>query len=300
MLLQFGIWTAGPSLRADTIYLTPSADTTLLQDYPANNFGDNEYFNSGTTQNFKTNRALLKFNVTAAVPRGAKITGATLTLAVVGTPVDGNTPSNFLLHRMLREWGEGNKRGHPPQQSGLGQPATTNEATWQDRFAFTTNAWAAPGAAPGLDFATNISAETYVYGIEFSPYTFVSTALITADVQAWLNQPESNFGWLLRSQAETSDFSARRFASREDTNRSPVLAVDYFVSRISQATLAGNAVNIQFTAEAGQTYTVEYNDSVTAAGWLELTNIPPPTAQTNIVVRDNLTSTPRYYRLYLP
>jgi len=243
---------------------------------------------------------LLRFNVVAALPRGAKITGAALTVAVVGTPVDGDTPSNFILHRMLRDWGEGNKSGHPPQQIGLGQPATTNEATWQDRFAFTTNAWATPGAALGLDFVTNISSETYVYGINFSPYTFDSTGLMIADVQGWLNQPQSNFGWMMRTQDETSDFSARRFASREDTNRSPVLAVDYFVPRISQVTISGNVANIHFTAEAGQAYTVEHNNLATSAGWLVLTNIAPAAAQANIVAQDIVASAQRYYRLSLP
>jgi hypothetical protein len=300
LLLQLGTWVFCLSLSADTVYLTPSADTTLLQAYPANNFGGNEYLNSGTTQNFATNRALLKFNVAAALPRGAKITGAALTIAVVGTPADGNAPSNFLLHRMLRDWGEGNKSGHPPQQAGLGQPATANEATWQDRFAFTTNVWAAPGAAPGLDFMTNISAETYVYGIDFSPYTFNSTSFTVADVQGWLNQPQSNFGWLLVSQGENSYFSARRFASREDANRAPVLVVDYFVPRINRVTMAGNAVNMQFLAEPGQAYTVEYNGSAEPAGWLVLTNISPLPAQTNVLVQDGVTSAQRYYRLSLP
>src|SRR6266404_3180413 len=125
------------ALRAETITLTPVADTSLLEAFPTNNFGGNEYFNSGTTQNYTANRGLLKFDLAAALPPNAKITAVTLTLEVVRTPVDGDNPSTFRLHRLLRDWGEGNKRGHPPQQSGLGQPATTNEATFLHRFAFT-------------------------------------------------------------------------------------------------------------------------------------------------------------------
>src|SRR5256885_15488484 len=80
-------------LPAETAYLTPSADTALLEHYPSNNAGAQLYLNSGTTQIFTKNRAVMKFNVAAQLPPGAKITTASLTLEVVGEPVDGNAPT---------------------------------------------------------------------------------------------------------------------------------------------------------------------------------------------------------------
>ena len=201
---------------------------------------------------------------------------------------------------MLRDWGEGTGSGHPPQQSGLGRLAITNEATWVNRFAFTTNSWATNGGALGIDFSTNVSGETYVYGIDFSPYTFETTTAMVADVQAWLNQPETNFGWLMLSQSEESNFSARRFASREDTNRAPVLTVEYFVPQINQITVASNSAVIKFLAEANQSYIVEYRNALSGNSWLTLTNVPAFTIQTNCVVRDSLSNTQRFYRLALP
>src|SRR5437762_623097 len=123
-------------LAAETAYLTPSADTALLEHYPLNNTGAELYLNSGTTQIFTKNRALLKFNLASQLPSGAKITAASLTVEVVGEPVDGNAPTTFELRRMLRDWGEGNKIGAPPE---LGQPATLGEANWTHRFALSTN-----------------------------------------------------------------------------------------------------------------------------------------------------------------
>lgn len=286
-------------VHAEVVYLRPSADTTLLQAFPYNNFGGNEYFNSGTTQNYTKNRGLMKFNVAGVLPPNAKITSVTLTVAVVGEPVDGNNPATFALHRMLRDWGEGTGSGHPPQQSGLGRLAITNEATWGDRFASTTNLWAIEGGEWNIDFSTNVSGETFVYGTDFSPYTFENTTAMVADVQAWLNQPQINFGWLMISQAEESNFGARRFASREDTNRAPVLEVTYFIPLINQITVVSNSVELKFVAEAGHAYTVEYRDTF-GPDWLTLTNVSAAMEQTNCVVKDSPSNTQRFYRLMLP
>ena len=108
-ILLLGLSHAAVLLRAETIYLTPIADTALLQQYPSNNLGAQLYVNSGTTQIFTTNRALIKFDLAGQLPAGAQITALSLTLEVVGQPVDGDAPTTFELRRMLRDWGEGNR-----------------------------------------------------------------------------------------------------------------------------------------------------------------------------------------------
>jgi hypothetical protein len=301
LLLTFALWILSCGscvVRAETALLTPIADTTLLEVFPTNNFGGNEYFNSGTTQNYTTNRGLMKFDIAGSIPSGATITYVSLTLEVVWSPVDGDTPSNFSLHRLRRDWGEGNKKGHPPQQSGLGQPATINEATWFHRFAFTSNTWALPGGAAGIDYEPASSSETFIYGMNFSPYLFDSTPRMMADVQTWLDKPEDNFGWMLLTDSETNNFTARRFASREDAFKAPVLAVDYFgPPRIERIVLNGESVNLHFVAEAGRAYAVEYCNFLEGTDWLTLTNISPQPATTNLVVPDDVSAGQRYYRL---
>lgn len=121
-----------------------------------------------------------------------------------------------------------------------------------------------------------------------------------ADVQAWLDQPETNFGWLMLSQAEQSNFSARRFASREDTHRAPLLTLGYFLVKIDRLAASNGVAQLQFTAYAGQPYTVQYSDSLAATNWLTLTNLPPLTAPTFVTVGDPLVAPQRCYRLLAP
>ena len=281
----------------ETVFLTPVADTALLQNFPSNNFGAQVYFNSGTTQNYTTNRGLMKFDLASVLPKGAKITFAQLTLEVVGQPVDGDTPSTFQLRRMLRDWGEGNKKGNPPT---LGAPATMGEANWTHRFAQTTNTWAAPGGVEGLDFAAANSGEQYVYGMNFSPYLFDATTNMFADLQGWLAQPEINFGWMLLSTSEAENFSARRFASREDMYRAPLLQLDFFVVKFDTISVSNGAVNLSFTTEAGWPCAVEFCEALGAGGatvWQTLTNVPAAAVTGSVTVMDTAGAGGRFYRL---
>ncbi|HEY2952457.1 MAG TPA: DNRLRE domain-containing protein, partial [Verrucomicrobiae bacterium] len=213
---------------ADSIALNPSADTTLIQAAPSRNNGGEAWVNAGTTQNFTKNRGLFKFDLAAHIPAFSVINSVTLVIEVTRQPVDGFTPSNFGLYRVLTSWGEGNKIALD-NSGGLGAPASTDntEATWSHRF-FPDIPWAAPGGAPGLDYAFGSSADQFIYGVGESPYTFASTEEMVADAQFWLDNPPSNFGWMLLSQSEDMNFTARRFGSRESLFP-PSLLVDYTV-----------------------------------------------------------------------
>ncbi len=129
---------------------------------------------------------------------------------------------------MLRSWGEGTTvpLNNP---GGLGGPAAPGDATWNYRFAF-DQPWGQPGGAPDVDYSSASSGAIIMYGPESSPYAFESTSEAVADVQFWLQHPESNFGWMLMTDFEDTPFTARRFASREDPlGRGPMLTIDYVV-----------------------------------------------------------------------
>lgn len=213
---------------ADSVTLIPIADTTLIEITTDRNNGAEAWVNSGTTQNFTKNRGLFKFDIAAHVPAFSVINSVTLLIEVTRQPGDGLNPSNFGLHRMLTSWGEGDKVALD-NNGGMGAPASTDntEATWSHRL-FPGIPWAAPGGAPGVDYAIELSADQFIYGVGDSPYTFGSTADMVADAQYWLDNPLSNFGWMLKSQAEATDFTARRFGSRESIFP-PTLLVDYTV-----------------------------------------------------------------------
>jgi hypothetical protein len=65
---------------------------------------------------------------------------------------------------------------------------------------------------------------------DLGAYTFASASNLIADVQAWLTNPASNFGWVLMSQSENITETARRFGSREDADNAPTLVVEYSAS----------------------------------------------------------------------
>lgn len=284
---------------ADLFVMKPAADTTLIEVAPSNNLGGMAFVNAGTTQNFTRNRGLFRFDFTSVIPAGSWVSNVAFMIEVVGRPVDGFAPAVFGVHRLLKPWGEGDKLGdslHP----GFGAPATSGEATWSERFASTTNIWSKPGGEAGSDYVTVASSEATVYSLEDSPYTFASTPALVADVQRWINAGTENFGWILVCRTETANFTARRFGSREDAVRPPLLRVEFVPPlRIENAWITGQSFTLQFTAQAGQAYAVEWQDEFTN-NWATLTNVPPLAASTDITVADSISGTQRFYRLRLP
>jgi len=287
--------------HSDSVFVTAIADTTLIEIVPTNNMGGAWFVNAGTTEKFTRNRALLRFDLADQIPRGATIRRVDFVIEVTGQPNNGFARSSFGLHRALKPWGEGNQVASDPLHPGLGAPATTNEATWLDRFAFTTNRWTIPGGAFGNDYSPLVSAEEQIYGVGDSPYTFASTPALVADVQTWLDDPTTNFGWILMSQVEQTNFTARRFASREDAGRAPYLVIEYAPPRIDLVTVTNGQFNLTFAAQANQAYTVEFRAGFSASdNWSILTNLAAPPTATNTIVSDCIANGRRFYRLRLP
>lgn len=162
-------------------------------------------------------RALLHFDVAAAVPPGARILDARLSFRIAPSITTGQTAT---AHRVLQDWGEGASVATAGGGGG-GAPAAPNDATWLYRFYP-----AAPWANPGGDFAPSPSFAMPLYlGVNQSP----STPAATADAQLWLDQPGQNFGWLLRN-SELSASTANRIESRESGGPVlPTLSVTYML-----------------------------------------------------------------------
>ena len=270
--------------------LRPVADTSLLESNPDNNLGGLSAIPAGTTQQGKS-RALFRFDLTT-IPAGGLVTTAELTVVAV-TQNSQHQSSVFALNRLLRDWGEG-----IGSLSNAGDPATTNAATWNNRF-YPATLWGAPGSASGLDYAAGFSAATFIDAL--TNYTFGSTASMVADVQSWLDHPETNFGWILISQSEGTSFTVRRFASREDAVRSPVLTVHYISPPvISTPLISGNQIHFSFLADSNRAWTVETRASMVAGSWQVLTNIPAQAAAAIIQVSDSITNQGAFYRVRSP
>ena len=213
-----------PARAGEMISLQPSADTSLMQVAPQNNLGGAVFFNAGTSGIGTRNRALLFFDLGSAIPPGAVITGAELSMEVVRQPGGSQQNSFFSLRRMLRSWGEGAQVPAEATSRGFGAPAVAGEAAWDFRFAPDVP-WAAPGGAAGVDFSDDLSATALVTGVG-QPVLFESNAQLVADLQRWLDQPQKNFGWMFKSESEETSRTARSFASRE-SGFGPTLTVTF-------------------------------------------------------------------------
>ena len=206
-----------PSLAtAQLANINPIKDNTLYQYDPAEGDVSNalgQHFFAGETGMGELRRGVLAFDIAGNVPAGSTILGVTLSLNMSRT--GSNTPRIVELHEMLADWGEGTSVA--PGEEGDGAPATTNDATWRHRF-FDTIFWTTQGG----DFSGTISASQSVGPV--GVYTW-SSSQMRADVQSWLDDPASNFGWLVLGD-ESEIATAKRFDTRESASP-PVLTIIY-------------------------------------------------------------------------
>jgi len=213
-VVLFSLQSSWAQLKAD---IDAKKDNTLYEDANgAFSNGAGEYFFVGKTKQNLIRRGLLAFDLAGKLPANAVIDSVKLKLVMAQT-IAGPQPVQLL--RMLADWGEG--ASNATGNEGIGAAATTGDATWIHKF-FNTTMWATPGS----EFAATASASQTVAGD--GTYLWGSTPQMAAEVQAWLNSPASNFGWLVRGN-ETAFPTAKRFATHENltpANR-PLLTVFY-------------------------------------------------------------------------
>jgi hypothetical protein len=208
---------AGPSSAiAQLANINPIKDNTLYEFDAAEGDQSNalgNHFFAGETAMGELRRGVLAFDIAGAIPAGSTILGVTLSLNMSRTGLD--TARTVELHKLLADWGEGTSVA--PGEEGDGAPATTNDATWRHRF-FDTIFWTAEGG----DFSGTVSASQSVGAV--GVYTW-SSSQMRADVQSWLDDPASNFGWLVLGD-ESEILTAKRFDTRESASP-PVLTIIY-------------------------------------------------------------------------
>lgn len=161
-------------------------------------------------------RGLIAFDIANAIPAGSRITSVELTMNL-SLSAGGGEPARVTLHRVLRDWGE----GESVAAGGRGATAAKGDATWIYTF-YDTQKWTRPGG----DFVTGISAAKMV--VDVGSYTWASTPQMVADVQAWLNKRNQNFGWIVCGN-ETRAATAKVFHSRESLDEAarPKLTVKF-------------------------------------------------------------------------
>jgi hypothetical protein len=136
------------------------------------------------------------------------------------------------------------------------------------------------------------------------PYVIASTPGLVADVQAWLDEPFSNHGWLLRSDTE-APFTARHIATRESGSTAPVLTVEFTAAPPAPvlrdwALLSGSRWRFAFEAQAGVVYTAEFRDALGPGAWIGDTNFAAAPTNTIHVVELPTDKAQALYRVRCP
>lgn len=202
--------------KAITDTLFAEADNTLYENNSGGfSNGNGNYFFAGKTNIGYLRRGLIRFAADTKIPPGAVITGVILRLYMSRTI---SLTASISLHKVTSEWGEGTSVALGNE--GSGTSPEQNDATWihskyPDEF------WSNPGG----DFSVTTSAVSNVNSMGY--YTWSSAQMVN-DVQNWVNNPCTEYGWMLIGN-EAVTASTKRFDTRENftaVNR-PVLIVQY-------------------------------------------------------------------------
>ncbi len=218
---------------SETVTILPTADATLIEESTGAlaNGADPNFFAGRTAQTVgdSVRRALIRFDIAAAIPSGAQVTSASLSLYMSKTR---NSSQTMSLYRILSDWNEGTSAG-----SSAGGFAVAGDVTWL-HTSFPSQFW---GSAGG-DYSPTVSASRSVSGIGF--YQWGSTAQMVTDVQNWLDSPSTSHGWMLKGN-EAASITSKRFESRESATavRRPMLTINYTVPCTAEDANCDSVVN---------------------------------------------------------
>ncbi len=202
---------------SNTVELSAAKDNTLYESsIGASSNGAGQGIFAGRTNNNRLRRALVQFDIASAIPAGSTIESVEMTLSVTRTVTQVQP---FTVHRVTSDWGEGGSDASANE--GQGGTAEAGDATWIHTFS-PGQTWQTPGG----DFVSVASTQLNVQGN--GAITWPSTDSLVADVQGWVDNPATNFGWIVRGD-EVEQKSAKRFGSRENTTESarPMLVITF-------------------------------------------------------------------------
>lgn len=158
-------------------------------------------------------RALIKFSALNVTPDSFK----SVSVRIHVNQVSNATLRTLSLYKLTSDWGEGTSSN----SGGTGAAPSTGDATWNFRF-FNTQSWTTAGG----DYFGTPSASIQVGDVGY--YTFSDPQLL-ADYKSWINNPGTNFGWILLGD-EAANNSAKRLDSREVVATAPLDAPKIFAT----------------------------------------------------------------------
>ncbi|MGJ8652766.1 MAG: DNRLRE domain-containing protein [Opitutaceae bacterium] len=218
-------------LNALEVQLGALLDSSIFEDNTDNSSSIGDFIFVGTTgdrngagPSFR--RGLIQFDIAENLPTNIIINSVSLTLTIGRVPDEKFVGTTQTLHRVTTEWGATETALLDSDFSqGNGVPAQDGEATWNEAIRG-TNSWITPGG----DFVSSESASIGISPIINQAVTWTNVGMVN-DVEQWLANPGSNFGWMLIGN-ESFIKNARGYYSMDNSDPSanglaPRLNIDY-------------------------------------------------------------------------
>jgi len=258
-------WPSAGAATTLTVTLTSSHDTTLYGGDDETGFsnGAGAYLFAGSNNQRELRHGLVSFDLTAAIPPGSTVTSAVLRLFVTRTQIGDQS---IEIHRVTASWGEASS--HAGGNEGGGTPAAEGDATWSHRL------WPRiPWTNPGGDFFPTSTA-TATVGAEGTTAEWQGPGMVD-DVQRWLSDPTTNFGWMLVS-ADASVTISKRFGAHEGPRATrPQLAVTFTPPASPVGACCGTRGSCGYALDPGTSCAGLYQG---AGSLCDPGTCPPPTA----------------------
>jgi hypothetical protein len=223
-----GDWSNGVTTRGSALLqvLSPSADTFVNSAVPDNNNGASPSIYTGENGQTGVMRGLVRFTMPAQLRGRLTVSRVALTMITRGTGVgDTTAPTAAMesLDAITVAWQEGLGFGDAITANTVGQACGTSGATWNQPDCAGGVPWSGGSVSPASSgtAAVPASLETAVTWDSDQP----GNAGMIADVQSWLDSPDTNQGWRLASSTEGMNGKAQRFYSREVLGKGPSLSV---------------------------------------------------------------------------
>jgi chitodextrinase len=144
-------------------------DNYMYVGYPTTNYGGSSLMRVTGYGAAEVQRALVRFDV-SSIPTGLPIRKATLWLYSFNPPQVKGSTGFYGAYKLTRDWGE------------------------------TTSSWNSPWTTPGGDFEATADAQAPKQSSAAAPCWYAFD--VTARVQAWINNPSDNYGWLIKCTNE--------------------------------------------------------------------------------------------------
>ncbi len=197
----------GATTQAVSTTLNATQDTTIINVVTSNSNGASLNLWAGTDNQAtaRTRRVLVQFNVSSLANSTINSASLRMTVTKVPAPVAPAVPANswFDAYRVTQQWWEGSSNG---AANGLDCFAGGYGATWNSAYCTAGYSWAAGGSVAASYSGSWFSDTT------LGQKTWTGSGL-AADVQAWANGTQPNYGWLVRSYSEGTKLTTRQFGS---------------------------------------------------------------------------------------